>query len=143
MSPRLRFWGSVNNKWNCCDSVCIQTRHMSELHYVSKQCSMTSAISLGSLISSFVRDQSIHTTHSITSAFSFKMFFFFLFTLRMHTFVGFVAIMHYNSYVPELDLKPVQFVFNHQVSMLIIHIPTPRQQMVYVTYLQTNVWWVQ
>lgn len=31
--------------------------------------------------------------------------------------------MHYNSYVPELDLKPVQFLFNHQVSILIIHIP--------------------
>lgn len=62
----------------------------------------------------------------------------------MHKFVvGFVAIMHYDSYVPELDLKPVQFVFNHQVSIIIIHIPTLKQQMVYVTYLQTNVWWVQ
>lgn len=57
----------------------------------------------------------------------------------MHKFVGFVAIMHYISYVPELDLKPVQFVFNYQVSIIIIHIPTLKQQMVYVTYLQTNV----
>lgn len=61
----------------------------------------------------------------------------------MHKFVGFVATMHYNSYVPELDLKPVQFVFNHQVSIITIHIPTLKQQMVYVTYLQTNVGWVQ
>lgn len=52
---------------------------------------------------------------------------------------GLAAIMHYNSYVPELDLKPVQFVFNHQVSIITIHIPTLKQQMVYVTYLQADV----
>lgn len=58
-------------------------------------------------------------------------------------FVGHGAIMHYNSYVPELDLKPVQFECNHQVSIFITHIPTLKQQTAYVTYLQTNVWWVQ
>lgn len=47
--------------------------------------------------------------------------------------------MHYISYVPELDLKPVQFVFYHQVSIIIIHILTLKQQTVYVTYLQTDV----
>lgn len=41
----------------------------------------------------------------------------------MYTFIGSMATMHYNSYVPDLDLKPVQFLFNHQVSILIIHIP--------------------
>lgn len=54
-------------------------------------------------------------------------------------FVGRGAIMHYNSYVPELDLKPVQFECNHQVSIVIIHIPTLKQQTAYVTYLQTDV----
>lgn len=73
--------------------------------------------------------------HSITFAFSLEW----IFTLRMHKFGGFVAIMHYISYVPELDLKPVQFVFNHQVTIITIHNPTLKQQMVYVTYLQTNV----
>lgn len=104
---------------------------------------MTSENSLGSLIYSFVRDQSIHTTVKKMSIFIVlhlhPLFFKWIFTLKMHKFVGFVAIMHYNSYVPELDLKPVQFVLNHQVSILIIHIPTLKQQMVYVTYLQTNV----
>lgn len=90
---------------------------------------------LDSGITRFAGDCSVHASvhvNSITFAASLKQ------NSHFKEIVGHGATMHYNSYVPELDLKPVQFEFN-QVSIFIIHIPTLKQQTAYFTYLQTNV----
>lgn len=126
----------INNEWERRDTFCIT----SELHSYSWNktgpcsspihCCLDSSarwhqrsVLVERLINTYTREITVHI-HSITFASSLEW----IFTLRMHKFVGFVAIMHYNSYVPELDLKPVQFVFDHQVSIIIIHIPTLKQK---------------
>lgn len=98
-------------------------------------CPRQTEIHLDLVIPRFAGDRSVHASvhaNIITFAASVKQ------DSHFKEFVGRWAIMHYNSYVPELDLKPVQFEFNHQVSIFIIHIPTLTQQTAYVTYLQTN-----